>query len=265
MRFLDYWSEYMWPNLKYRFRGLLQQQPLRQDGAVGCPYDSSLLAQLAANKKICGVPSNLAWTDPAKNTVLQEDIPLSMVANFVCDMFLAGPVPTAVEHSELADHRLAAEEETRRDQITKAKRVWRIPTSCPATLHIPIVLTSRTELPQKGLFRRYGMDCAVNGVWLALYWAMLDAAASVDGAESAIEALERLILDWRFDFELFEVPAETPNKEAKLEELIFAAVTNVPLQVGRQRDFFGLTDRSMMLICGEVRKLLKLGKVGANV
>ena len=39
---------------------------------------------------------------------------------------------------------------------------------------------------------------AVNGTWLAMKWALESADAA------AIKALEDLILDWPFDFHLFE-------------------------------------------------------------
>ena len=276
LRFLDVWSGKLWPRIGSRFEELLQMRPAKQDQAVGRHYGSGLLENIVTKSKICGVSCNLAWTDPSKNTALQEDIPLSIVQNFVADTFLdikamgpaesASPLPVTseCEPSELADNQFltpsaVAADETFRNLTLKAKRIWKVPRRCPETLHIPIALTSRTELPEKGHFRRLGMDCAVNGVWLALYWAM------EDQDKSAIEALERLILDWQFDFELFEVPEETPNREAQLEANIFAAITNIPLQIERQRDFFGLTGKNMMLICGLSRKLVKnmtAGKVG---
>ena len=43
-----------------------------------------------------------------------------------------------------------------------------------------------------------GLDVAVNGTWLAMKWALESADAA------AIKALEDLILDWPFDFHLFD-------------------------------------------------------------
>ena len=242
--------------------------PRKKDGAEGHHFGTTVLERVKEKKVWRNVSCNLAWTGPATNTVLGEDFSVKQVENFVMDTFLdssamapeepelAPPDTATVEPSELANDQFVpasevAQEETSRNKRATAKRVWRVPAQCPPSLNIPIVLTSTTELPPKGQFRRYGMDCVVNGVWLALYWAI------EDQDEEAIKALEHLILNWLFDFELFEVPADTPNPEGKLEELIFVAITNLPLRVERLRDFFGFTGKNLMLVCGQVRQRLK--------
>ena len=68
----------------------------------------------------------------------------------------------------------------------------------PRGYEIPIAITSTTAEPEKGKFRRLGLDVAVNATWLAMKWA-LD-----DGDGEAERALEELMLDWPFDFHLFE-------------------------------------------------------------
>ena len=60
--------------------------------------------------------------------------------------------------------------------------------------------------------RRFGMDRVVNGVWLALYWAMEDQDSA------AVVSIEELVLNWPFDFTLFEAPPDSPDASSVLEE-----------------------------------------------
>ena len=204
---------------------------------------------------------NLAWTDPSENTVLQQDISLAMVENVVIDTFMdptmheptdsdgVGGDPDECDPSTIGAN-------TARDATMAKKRVWRVPERPPQFLHVPIVVTSTETQLEKGKFKRFGMDCIVNGVWLAMYWAMLDEDAA------AISALERLLLNWPFDFQLFEAPPEVENREAILAEKILAATANLPLETERLRDFFGFTAKNMMLVCGKVKEILKLPSTG---
>ena len=52
--------------------------------------------------------------------------------------------------------------------------------------------------PTKGNFRRLGLDVVVNATWLAMKWAL------ESGDSAAEQALSNLILDWPFDFILFD-------------------------------------------------------------
>ena len=110
---------------------------------------------------------------------------------------------------------------------------------------IPIAINSKSAEPEKGKFRRLGLDVAVNATWLAMKWA-LD-----DGNKEAEDALEKLMLDWQFDFHLFEGTAED------VEEKIMKHIINLPAATERLRDFCGLDTGNLMRIAGEVQDLLK--------
>ena len=82
--------------------------------------------------------------------------------------------------------------------LQEEKKKWKIPKLVPRGYEIPIaVVTTNTE-PAKGKFRRLGLDVVVNATWLAMKWAL------ESGDRAAEEALSNLILDWPFDFILFE-------------------------------------------------------------
>ena len=96
------------------------------------------------------------------------------------------------------------------------------------------------------------MDAAVNGTWLAYKWAI------EDGDEAAKGALESLILNWPFDFHLFQVEVnEGESADAKLEEKILEFMVNIPLETERLRDFFGLEGKHLMMIVAKVRDVLR--------
>eukprot|EP00974_Lingulodinium_polyedra_P123359 11186488-Lingulodinium_polyedra.AAC.1 len=67
------------------------------------------------------------------------------------------------------------------------------------------------------------MGAAVNGTWLAYKW------AKEDQNQAAREALERLILNWPFDFYLFESVADSAD-DAQQEDRILELITNMPLE-----------------------------------
>ena len=70
------------------------------------------------------------------------------------------------------------------------------------------------------------MDVVVNAVWLAFHW------AKVDKDDVARDALEKLILNWPFDFTLF--PAEDGKQPP--EEQFFQAMVSLPVEVEMLRD-----------------------------
>ena len=61
-------------------------------------------------------------------------------------------------------------------------------------MEIPIALDDLSTCPKRGSLKRMSMTIAVNATWLALDW------AKQEGDTGAIEALEKLILDWAMDF-----------------------------------------------------------------
>ena len=54
----------------------------------GRHFGKKVFEKLTKDKCCRNVTCNLAWTDPTANTVMQEDISLAMVENFVLDDFL---------------------------------------------------------------------------------------------------------------------------------------------------------------------------------
>ena len=202
MSFKSFWSETLWPSIQKQYGPLLDRQQARQGTAVGRAYASALFDQLKTQTVVRNVTCNLAWTDPAENTPLQDDISLSMVENWVLDTFMDPKMFVAAASASTEGEACEADSvpeddrpvppdggvsaaQTRRDAVAKKPRVWKVPERVPQYCSIPIVVTALEPKPTKGKFRRYGMDCAVNGTWLALYWVGLDKAAGVEGAEKA--------------------------------------------------------------------------------
>ena len=97
------------------------------------------------------------------------------------------------------------------------------------------------------------MDAAVNGTWLAYKWAI------EDGDEAAKAALESLILNWPFDFHLFQSDA-AESAASKLEDKILQFMVNIPLENERLRDFFGLEGNNLMMSVAKVRDLIRMQK-----
>ena len=120
----------------------------------------------------------------------------------------------------------------------------------PRGYEIPIAITSKAAEPEKGKFRRLGLDVAVNATWLAMKWA-LD-----EGNGQAEHALETLMLDWPFDFHLFE------GTEEDIEEQIMKHIINLPAATERLRDFCGLDTGNLMRIAGEVQEHLRNQSTG---
>ena len=56
----------------------------------------------------------------------------------------------------------------------RAKKRFLIPDRVPRGYEIPISINSKEAEPEKGKFRRLGLDVAVNATWLAMYWALLE-------------------------------------------------------------------------------------------
>ena len=201
MSFLSFWTDTLWPKICHKYGSLLDQRPLKQDEADGTHYGECVYKRLESHGSVKNVSCNLSWTDPTANTMLMEDISLAMVENFVIDTFVdqsvhepqEGPLVILPEDQDSSqDLTVSGGVEgvkTARDTTLSKKRKWRVPAKPPQFMHIPIIVKSTTQQLEKGHFPRFGMDYVVNGVWLALYWAMEDAD------NEAISALEKLILN----------------------------------------------------------------------
>ena len=141
MRFLDFWSTKMWPVLSAKYGELLERKPRKQDdGASGRSY-KELYKLIGTKKKIDMVTCNLAWTDPVGNTVMQEDISLAMVENFVLDTFMDNSMRETAESAVDSEVAVSADAldpsgepsldpanaVTHRDQVMSRKMKWCIP------------------------------------------------------------------------------------------------------------------------------------------
>ena len=111
---------------------------------------------------------NLARTAPCDNTSLNEDIPLSKVANMALDMFCdtSALAPTAApltdegpEEGNPVTKKSALE--TARGQ---AKKNWAIPQQVEKGFEIPIAITSADVVPELGNFKRLALCGVVNAV-----------------------------------------------------------------------------------------------------
>ena len=94
--------------------------------------------------------------------------------NETTEPFIGRPSQAEVDHHGARDYEeeaAKAAENTLRDATIKKKRVWKVPERVPKHMNIPIALMSATTEATKGEFRRLGMDCVINGVWLAYYGA----------------------------------------------------------------------------------------------
>ena len=127
------------------------------------------------------------------------------------------------------------------EQILRAKKQWWIPARAPRGNEIPIAINSKEAEPDKGKFRRLGLDVAVNAAWLAMK------SALAEGNKKAEGVLEILVLDWPFDFHLFE------GTEEVVEEMIMNHIINLPAATERLRGFCGLDTGNLMRIAGQVQ------------
>ena len=192
---------------------------------------------------------------------LQADITIALVTTLAMDMYMSNamlqPSASDGEREDAAagsqDAVESAEPAIALSASVTKKRVLDIPKYVPKWYNIPIVLTSTTTEPGKGEFRRIGMDAAVNGTGLAYKWAI------EDGDEAAKAALESLILNWPFDFHLFQSDA-ADSAAPKLEDKILQFMVNIPLETERLRDFFGLEGKNLMMIVAKVREVIRMQK-----
>ena len=130
---------------------------------------------LAEKKEVRNVACNLAFTDPTGNTMLQKNISFATVERFAIDMFIdtasVTPDDVQVAASAATDTSQVAEDGAggrQAEKILRAKKKWSIPARVPRGYEIPIAINSRAVEPEKGKFRRLGIDVAVNAVWLAM-------------------------------------------------------------------------------------------------
>ena len=241
------------------YERLQAMRPARQEGnAIGSHYGPKILEVIVSKGEVRNVTCNLTWTSGTANTILQKDITLELVTSFAMDMDMSNAVlqPSASDgkvEDAAADAVESPEPAISFSESLTKKREFHVPKLVPKFYHIPIALTSTTAEPGKGEFRRLGMDAAVNGTWLAYKWAI------EDGDEAAKGALESLILNWPFDFHLFQSD-EGESAEAKLEEKILQFMVNIPLETERLRDFFGLEGKNLMMIVAKVREVIRMQK-----
>ena len=248
MPFTEQWTSGIWPAVQEKYTHVLAHRPAKQDIATGTRYGETVYQSLAEKKEVRNVSCNLAFTDPTGNAMLQRSISFATVERFAIDMFIDTASVTRdgdqVAASAATDTSQVAEDGAggrQAENILRAKKQWMIPARVPRGYEIPIAITSKDAEPEKGKFRRLGLDVAVNATWLAMYWALRE------GNRQAEAALEKLMLDWPFDFHLFE------GTEEVVEEMIMKHIINLPASVERLRDFCGLDTGNLMRIAGQVQ------------
>ena len=153
----------------------------------------------------------------------------------------AGSAAASVGEDEGGQH-------TAKVLLQSSKKAWKIPSRVPRGYEIQIAIVSAGTEPSKGNFRRLGLDVVVNATWLAMKWAL------ESGDTVAEAALANLILDWPFDFILFE------GSEPEVQ--IMKHIINMPVATECLRDFCGLDQGNLMRIAGEVRNLIEAQTAG---
>ena len=253
--FCELWPTQLWPILQNVFEEVLTLRPARQAEATGGHYGDKVFEFLKTKGEIRNITCNLAWTAPIANTVLQKDISYEIVERFALDMFIDVTAAPGVAASAAADGAAGSAADVENVEmrakalLAQHTKAWNIPSRVPRGYEIPIAIRGGGNEPEKGQFQRLGLDVAVNATWLAMSWAVLEKN------DDAQQQLRRLILDWPFDFFLFEGTAE------EMDENIFKKIVNLPASVERLRDFCGLEGQNMMRIVAEVRSILQKSKV----
>lgn len=260
MSFVDKWKADIWPVVEKTYTALLQQRPAKQDTAMGTHYGEKVYDILSTKKEVRNVSCNFAWTNPVENTNLQGNISMATVERFALDLYVDTTAEAAVagvagSAATVAGSAAAGEgvQHNAKVLLQSSKKAWKIPSRVPRGYEIQIAVLTTAAEPPKGKFRRLGLDVVVNATWLAMKWAL----ESEDKAAEA--ALSTLILDWPFDFILFE----GEGAEAK----IIKHIINMPAATERLRDFCGLDQGNLMRIAAEVRKLIESetpGKLAAS-
>ena len=120
----------------------------------------------------------------------------------------------------------------------------------PRGYEIPTAIYSTAAEPEKGKFRRVGIDVAVHALWLAVSWA-LD-----EKNKDAERALDKFLLDWPFDFHLCTGAGD------EVEAKIVKHIINLPASRERLRDFCGLDTSNLMRIAGAIQELLQKQNAG---
>ena len=168
----------------------------------------------------------IGWTSPVKMSPLNEDLSFAMVAKFV-------------------------------DPNWKSNGAWAIPTICPRNWAIPIACFSLVELPPRGDYPRVEADLAAVAVWKVLADLRKERSTAKPGAEKEaaeknITSVEKLMVNWPFDFIYFKDPS-----------LVVARAVQYRDENETAREYFGLDGPSLLACVSKVEELLKAsGKAG---
>ena len=203
---------------------------------------------------------SLAFTKPAANSKLQEDITFGSVEKMLIDMCMDVSATGGVVNVDTGEIAAAsAGDGAELDGVnsrsissgtTRAlhRYAWKIPEAVEKGFEIPIAITSVDSMPEPGEFQRLAMDVAVNAVWLGVYVARLELN------EEAVSALKALILDWPMDFIFFE--GESPEI---IEQKKFKWAVNMSTGVERLRQHVGLEGMNIMRIVATASGFVKRG------
>jgi hypothetical protein len=125
---------------------------------------------------------NLSWTHPSANTVLHASSTYEGIYNLALYMFCDTSKVVSAEASLTAAS--ARGDETESPSQPRANllhamarqdaRPWKIPTAVERGYEIPVCITDTAVVPELGDFKRLGVDCVVNAVWSAYYWATVE-------------------------------------------------------------------------------------------
>jgi len=198
---------------------------------------------------------NLAFTGPIDNSSLETLVSLGKVENMAADMFLHSMPNAAAGTSPEVQESGGDDADAKTPQSNKAerratevlgmtgKRPWNIPKTVEKGFEIPIVVLAATD-PEIGMLKRLGFDLLVNSFWLAYFW------AKREDSKDAVTALEKLCLDWPFDFSLI-----VGNSEEEIEQNKFKYAVNMKSRHERLRDFCGLDNLNLLRIVARAAEI----------
>ena len=162
MSYSEAFTKDIWPTIEQDYGRLKQEKPVsckdKADPPTGCAYKDVFKSIKAQSEKkameVRHVSCNLAWVDPSKNMLADR--------YFASDggEFRAGHLlgPPASPQDDADTPAVAAKVPLVGSSLPATEPVWNIPDRVPKFYSIPIALTSAENEPEKGSFRRLGMD-----------------------------------------------------------------------------------------------------------
>ena len=175
--FVETWPQEVWPIIQKKYEELLEKRPAKQTDATGGHYGQRVYEFLQTKGgEVRNITCNLAYLDPVRNTFLQQDISVETVERFALDLYVDTSPGTASVPVDDATGNETQDEGGPSDAgptvaetlLAAPKKAWKIPSKVPRGLEIPVAITGTAAEPEKGTWRRLGLDVVVNATWLAL-------------------------------------------------------------------------------------------------